>query len=292
MLLVSTSADFTRFERVSTCCTAIISYCNAAIYPHIPATAEISQQPNENVPDPARQPRFHGARSPAARVGAPACPRAAGKTAAQARSISRCRAAALMALSPGACSIICSTMAASRSRASPARPAGRGERDHAGRRAHPRRPGRGAQAARRLLARGERRRPPARPAARRGRAAVSLRAARRPVARRDVADALALRSQPAQHQSAQGPDRALRRLRRDPRDHASRALHLRHQRPHRRAARVHARGDHAGGGDGFGLRCRCCSARWRSTACPTGTAATAAIRRSSRSCARPRPRTC
>ncbi len=38
--------------------------------------------------------------------------------------------------------------------------------------------------------------------------------------------------------------------------------------------------------------CRCCSRRWRSTACPTGTAATAATRRCCRSCARPRPRTC
>ena len=81
---------------------------------------------------------------------------------------------------------------------------GRGERGHAGRRARARRSRRGAPAARRFLARGERRRPPARPAARRGRAAVPVRPARRPVVRRDVADAVALRSQPAQHQSAQG----------------------------------------------------------------------------------------
>ena len=38
--------------------------------------------------------------------------------------------------------------------------------------------------------------------------------------------------------------------------------------------------------------CRSCSARSRSTACPTGTAATWAIRRSFRSSVRPRPRTC
>ena len=64
---------------------------------------------------------------------------------------------------------------------------------------------------------------------------------------------VAVRSQPAQHQSAEGADRALRRFRGDPARQRSRAVHLGDRRAHRRAQGVHPRGDHARGGDGLGL---------------------------------------
>ena len=109
----------------------------------------------------------------------------------------------------------------------------RRERGDAGRRARARRPRGGAAAARGLLARGELRRRAAGAAARSDRTAVRVRAAAElagALARRAVALLVALRSQSAQHQSAQEPDRALRRFRAGARRHAARAVHLRHQR--------------------------------------------------------------
>ena len=67
-----------------------------------------------------------------------------------------------------------------------------------------------------------------------------------------VALSLALRSQPAQHQSAQGPDRTLRRFRGVARRCAP-DLHRGHQCAHRPAAYISARQYHRRGGDGLGL---------------------------------------
>ena len=69
---------------------------------------------------------------------------------------------------------------------------GSGQRGHAGRRARSRRSRRGAPAAGRFLARGERRWPPDRPAARGGRAPVPVRPARGPLVRRHVAHVVAV----------------------------------------------------------------------------------------------------
>ena len=75
----------------------------------------------------------------------------------------------------------------------------------------------GAEAARRFLARGEQQRQPAGAAARGDGAPVVVHAARRhadaSLVRCAVALFFALRRQPAQHQSAQGSDRTLRRFR-------------------------------------------------------------------------------
>ena len=120
----------------------------------------------------------------------------------------------------------------------------RRERGDARRRACARRRRGGAAAARRLLARGELRRRPAGAAARSDRTAVRIRAAAElagAVAWRAVALLVALRSQSAQHQSAQEPDRALCRFRAGARRCGPGAVHFRHQRRHRRAARVLAR---------------------------------------------------
>ena len=193
-------------------------------HPHIGKPSR-GNPPQSNVSHSARQPRFPRARAAhraAARPGArPAPPRArqAGQPGAAGRRRPRRlhlgRARSIARRRPP------------RDRGRFRHLGGRGERGHAGRRAYPRRSRRGAPAARRFLARRERRRPPSRPAARRGRAAVSLRPARQPVVRRDVADAVALRPQPAQHQSAQGAGRALRRLRGAARRPRSRTVHFR-----------------------------------------------------------------
>ncbi len=134
------------------------------------------------------------------------------------RSISRCRAAARTAPSPGACSIICSTTGGSQVEGISGTSAGAMNAvmlaDGLARGG----PRGGAQAARRVLARGEPRRRSAGAAARGDRPAVlaSCRCEDSPMqllVQRAVALSLALRPQPAQHQSAQGPDRALRRFR-------------------------------------------------------------------------------
>ena len=129
----------------------------------------------------------------------------------------------------------------------------RAQRGDARRRARARRAGGGARPAGGLLARGQQQRPSAGPAARRGRPAVFLRAAPGPVVRRAVAVLVAVRSQPAQHQPAQGGHRPLRRLRSHPPRAASRTVHFGDRRPHRRAARVHPRGGHPGSRDGVRL---------------------------------------
>ncbi len=67
-----------------------------------------------------------------------------------------------------------------------------------------------------------------------------------------VAISVALRSQPAQHQSAQGPGRALRRFRRPARRQAA-DLHRRHQCADRPAAYFSARKDFRRSRDGIGL---------------------------------------
>ena len=88
-------------------------------------------------------------------------------------------------------------------------------------------------------------------------AAVRLRAAARhadAMARCAVALLVALRSQSAQHQSAEEPDRAICRFRSHPQRCGAGAVHLSHQRPFRRAAGVHTRGGDRRGGDGVGLR--------------------------------------
>ena len=168
-----------------------------------------------------------------------------------------------------------------------------GERGHAGRRARPRRAGRGAAAARRLLARGERRRPLARPAARRGRAAVPLRAAASGLWFGAMSRMLSpydlnpLNINPLKDLIERFVD--FEAIRGDPRP---RAVHFRHQRPHRRAARVHARGNHAGGGDGLGLPAAAVPRGGDRRRALLGRRLQRQSRRSFRSCARPRPRTC
>ena len=136
----------------------------------------------------------------------------------QEESISRCKAAARTAPSPGACSTICSTMAALEIEGISGASAGainavmladglaRGGPEEARKRL--------AEFWRAASRDGDLPELPAR----RGRPAVLVRSDRRladaGLARRDVALPLALRPQSAQHQSAEGPDRALRRFRR------------------------------------------------------------------------------
>ena len=102
------------------------------------------------------------------------------------------------------------------------------------------------QAARRILARGELRRRAAGVAARGDRPAVVVHSrwsARRcrPGSTRWSRYPVALRSQSAQHQSAEGPDRTLRRFRRDPEMRRPAPVRLGDQRAHRAAPRVLAR---------------------------------------------------
>ena len=154
----------------------------------------------------------------------------------------------------------------------------------------------GAKAARRFLARRVEHRKSAAPAARSDAAAAVVHAARRQpgagLVRRDVALFLALRRQSAQHQSAEGSDRELRRLR------AGCAI--------RRTCRSSSRRPmcRPDGCAFFRARrsppmrswrppvCRPCSALLKSTACRIGMAAISAIRSSFRSSERRRPRMC
>ena len=134
------------------------------------------------------------------------------------RSTSRCKAAARTARSPGACSITSCRTSGSRSRAMSGTSAGRHERRHAGRR--PRRAAAPEEARKRLAdfwraISLDGNLPAA--AARRARPLVLAVSARRLAVpgldRILVARALAVRFQPAQHQSAQGAGRGLRGFR-------------------------------------------------------------------------------
>ena len=131
----------------------------------------------------------------------------------------------------------------------------RDQRRDGGRRARPRRPGGGAQAPRRFLARGEPRRRDVEAQPRHLRAAVLADPDRRRpdegLVRHHVELSVALRSQPAQHQSAEGPDRPLRRFRRGEEERHA-AVHRGDQCAHRPAARVPAREDRRRRGDGLG----------------------------------------
>ena len=140
----------------------------------------------------------------------------------------------------------------------------------------------GAKTARRFLARGLQHRQSAAGAARGGGAAVVVHAGRRlagaGLVRCDVAVFFALRFQSAQHQSAEGSDRAFRRFRKRcvVRRHASCSFRRPMCRPG--GCGFSAREDHRRRGHGFGLPADALPARSRSTACPIGTAAISAIR--------------
>ena len=119
---------------------------------------------------------------------------------------------------------------------------GRDECHHARRRDRARRRGRSTPAARRVLARREPRRQPPRHPAQRGRPPVLVHALRglagAGLVQRGRALHVAVRPQPAQHQSAARPDRALRRLRSGARLPGHQPVHLGHQRAHRPPARL------------------------------------------------------
>ena len=134
----------------------------------------------------------------------------------------------------------------------------RGQCRHAGGWLAPRRQRRSGQAPGGFLACNEPWRRPAALAARGDRQIVLAGADRHADARlvhRLVALPIALRRQPAQHQSAEGADRALRRFRRATRRSAP-DLHRRHQRADRALTYFSAREDFRRIGDGLGLPAR------------------------------------
>ncbi len=204
-----------------------------------------------NAPHPARKARFLGAHAVAH---AAACPDGRARRGGTAQAGQSCAARGRSARG----------FHLGRSRSTDRRrtPGDRGHLRHvgrcsecsdAGRRTQPRRPAGGPRPAGRFLACGQCRRPPHRPATQGGRTPASVRLERRSVVGRDVALAVALRSQPAQHQPAQGPDRAPGRLRGAPPATWPRPVHFGDRRAKRRSARLHPRGDHGGSRDGVGL---------------------------------------
>ena len=172
----------------------------------------------------------------------------------------------------------------------------RDERGDGRRRARSRRARCRAHPPRRLLAGGEHRRRPAEYPAQAPRAPLHLRAARglagRGLGRRAVALLLALRPQSAQHQSAEGRDRAVRRFRGGARFRQAAALHLRDQCADRAPQGFPAREDHRRCGDGVGLPAAAVQGGDDRRRALLGRRLSRQSRRSSPSSTRPIPKTC